>query len=147
MYLFCSLLLLNWSIYILYYIYWPCLSSPLPPFINPASCIVLFLPAQRSGVEMIQSQRTPVSGVTEENNEISEGKIHHRETGGKPGERKHWNGKDWRIPSVVSLWSSGFKTPSMKHERDFSFFKGDSLWIAVSGRQPVILQERLWKGK
>lgn len=50
--------------------------------------LVLFLPAQQSGVEVVRSQRRPDSGVTEENNEISEGKIVSRETGGKPGEQK-----------------------------------------------------------
>lgn len=55
---------------------------------------MLFLPAQRQGVEVVQSQRGQDSGVTDENNEISEGKSHGRETGGKPGEQKHRNGKD-----------------------------------------------------
>lgn len=36
---------------------------------------------------MVQSQRTQDSGVTEENNEITEGKIHCRETGGVAGEQ------------------------------------------------------------
>lgn len=58
---------------------------------------MLFLPAQRSGIAMVQSQRTRDSGVTAENNEISEGKIPSRETGGKTGEQTDWNGKNWHI--------------------------------------------------
>nr|XP_019967670.1 PREDICTED: collagen alpha-1(XIV) chain-like [Paralichthys olivaceus] len=44
--------------------------------------------AQRSGIEVVQSQRRPDAGVTEENNEISEGKTLGGLTGDKPGDRK-----------------------------------------------------------
>ncbi|GLD74832.1 collagen alpha-1(XIV) chain-like protein [Lates japonicus] len=50
--------------------------------------------AQPSAVETVQSQRREDSGVTKENNEISEGKLLGRVTGGKPGEQKHSNRKD-----------------------------------------------------
>lgn len=43
---------------------------------------------------MVQSQRTQDSGVTVENNEITEGKIHCGETGGVAGEQTVSGGLD-----------------------------------------------------
>jgi len=64
---------------------------------------MLFLPAQQSGVELAQSQRRQSSDVTQENNEISEGKILSRETEGLPGEKSTLKLKRLTHSSVVSL--------------------------------------------
>lgn len=58
---------------------------------------MLYLPAQQSAVEMAPSQGRKNGSVTQENNEISEGKLFNRETGDDPGEQTQWNDKDTAV--------------------------------------------------
>lgn len=97
---------------------------------------MLYLPAQQSAVEMAPSQGRKNASVTQENNEISEGKIFNRETGDDPGEQTQWNDKDTAV-----CW----KSRVVWIQDQYGAVTEDDLLKYVTGRQPAVPQEQVWR--